>query len=143
MVTTTKAAPRVLPALALPRPVLWGAVGLLLLALSGLGAWWVFGPTAITGRSELTVTARDLRFNGNNAPVIVPRGHEVRITVKNEEPPGITHNFVVSSLGVKSRVLQPGESESLDFVAGKVGSYKYVCTLHPGQMAGYFRISDQ
>ncbi len=89
---------------------------------------------------DIVVIAKDMSFNGTNPSFVVKKGQAVRITVKNEDRPGIFHDFVIPALGLKTNFLKPGESEILLFTADREGIFNYACTLHPRLMTGKFQV---
>ncbi len=56
--------------------------------------------------------------------------------VRNEEDRPVAHDFAVPAFGSKTGYLQPGQTETVSFIAAREGTFKYVCTLHPGTMDG-------
>lgn len=86
---------------------------------------------------EITLVARDLKFNEQNPSFTWRVGERVRLTVRNEEPGAIVHDFSIAGLRVHAgQTLRPGESVTLEFEAGQVGSFIYACSLHPSLMEG-------
>ncbi len=65
--------------------------------------------------------------------VTVPAGATVRLTFVNESD-SVPHNLVFGDpIGVgTATIVQPGEEETIEFIAPEPGEYTYVCTLHPG-----------
>jgi len=86
---------------------------------------------------EITFIAKNTRFNETNPVVLLHRGDQVQMTIRNDELPGMPHNFVIAGLDVKtSKILQPGESETITFTSNRQGTFTYACLLHPGMMDG-------
>lgn len=103
---------------------------------------FTLGQSIVLGKSEpapqrFLLRAEAGRFNGSNPRLEVRRGVPVEITVRNDEPGGIPHDFALVGLGVKTPgLLQPGESTTLRFTPSRSGEFAYTCTLHPGLMDG-------
>lgn len=114
------------------------AAGVILILL--VASFALYGPT-LAKRTEPTrevlLVAKGVRFNEVNPPILLRQGEAVRLIVRNEEPPGIAHDFVITGpKGKASAILKPGESQSVLFSADREGIYSYSCSLHPGLMHG-------
>lgn len=73
---------------------------------------------------EFTVEGSSFKF----VPKLltVNQGDTVKIVFKNT---GGMHDFVIDALGVKTSRVQPGASETVQFVADKVGTFEYYCSV--------------
>ena len=115
-------------------------VGLLLAILVGGG--FFLGRTVLLGKSEpavqaILIQAAGGKFNSVNPTLEVRRGVPVEITIRNEEPGAIPHDFVLAGLDARTpKLLLPGESATLRFTPSRSGEFAYSCTLHPGFMDG-------
>jgi plastocyanin len=107
------------------------AVGLVLGVAQGL-------PFLNGGRTlEVSLVAKQLKFNGNNPPLEARRGDTLRVVLRNDEAAGIPHDLVISGPGgLKSQPVAPGETQTVTFRASQTGVYHYSCSLHPGLMDG-------
>jgi plastocyanin len=87
-----------------------------------------------TPAREITVRARNFRFDETNPPLKLTPGERVLITFVNDEPVGsdIDHNFKIIGLAKCSKPLGPGESETIDIIVPDTGEYRYTCCAHPG-----------
>ncbi len=100
------------------------------------------GYNVVSGKNDsapqrILLRAEAGKFNGANPTLEVRRGVPVEITVRNDEPGGIPHDFALVGLGVRTLMpLQPGESTTLRFTPSRSGEFAYTCTLHPGLMDG-------
>jgi plastocyanin len=68
-----------------------------------------------------------------NPPLVLRAGERVRLTIRNEEPGPVDHNFKIPGLSVRcSAPIPPGEQTTLEFTVPKDGVYTYTCCSHPG-----------
>jgi plastocyanin len=112
--------------------------GLILLALAVvfLLGLVVGQGTSDTPPQRIRLEARNTRFNERNPTLEVRRGTRVELLVQNAEAGAVSHDLIIAGLDVRSRVLQPGESTTVQFKPTRTGEYSYSCTLHPGMMDG-------
>lgn len=73
---------------------------------------------------EFTVTGSSFKFAP--ATLSVKKGDTVKITFINS---GGTHDLVIDEFNVKTAVLASGKSETVEFVANKVGTFDYYCSV--------------
>lgn len=59
----------------------------------------------------------------------VKEGDTVRITFKNNEG---THDFTVDEFNARTKQIQAGESDTVEFVANKKGTFEYYCSVGNG-----------
>ena len=76
---------------------------------------------------ELEVTNTGFKFNP--ATLTVKEGDTVRITFTSSAATGIMHDFVIDEFDVATSTLADGESETIEFVASKAGTYEYYCSV--------------
>ena len=105
-------------------------VGVFLWGFSFSGASNNFPPV------NIEIIAKDMSFNQDNPPIVIKRGQTVHLTLKNEDQSGVYHDFEISALGVKTKLLEPGEAETLSFTANREGTFTYTCPFHPRMMMG-------
>ena len=111
------------------------AVAVLLVVLPGLR-----GPAATR---RLMIVARDMAFvmpeadpDHRNPTLGLTAGERVTIIFRNDNP-GMRHDLVLDGLGVRTRVLTYGQSQSLTFtVPPTTGGQTYLCSRHPRFMRG-------
>lgn len=74
--------------------------------------------------------------------ITIPAGARVRLTFVNEST--VPHNLTFDGpiTAATENVVDPGESETIEFTAPESGEYTYVCTLHPG-MEGTLTIDGE
>ena len=80
---------------------------------------------------EFTVTGSPFKFVPNE--LRVKEGETVRITFKNS---GGTHDFVIDEFQVRTKQLQSGGEETLEFVANKKGTFEYYCSVGTHRQMG-------
>lgn len=80
---------------------------------------------------EFTVTGKNFSFS----PTIlsVKKDDRVKITFKNT---GGFHDFRIDEFSVASKQFRGGQEEVLEFVADKVGSFEYYCSVGAHRATG-------
>lgn len=73
---------------------------------------------------EFTVEGSAFKFVP--AQIKVKKGDTVKITFVNK---GGSHDFVIDELDVATKQLGAGESETVEFVADKAGTFEYYCSV--------------
>jgi plastocyanin len=81
--------------------------------------------SATTGAvKEFTITASNYKFSPNTMSVNV--GDTVKVTLKNS---GGDHDFVIDEFNAATKELSNGESDTIEFVADKAGTYEFYCSV--------------
>ncbi len=80
---------------------------------------------------EFTIEGSEFKFSP--ASITVNKGDEVKITFKNTGSAG--HNFVISDLGVSTKIIPGGSTETVEFTADRSGTFSFYCSV-PGHRAG-------
>jgi hypothetical protein len=114
-------------------------VACMLFVAGGLtvGKGVVVGKNRPPAPQRFLLRAEGGKYNGVNPTLEVRRGLPVEITIRNEEPDAIPHDFVLAGLDVRApKLLLPGESATLRFTPSRSGEFAYACPLHPGLMDG-------
>lgn len=75
--------------------------------------------------SEFSYTPDALTFS---------KGDDIRLTFKNEGT--VSHNLAIEGLGLTTRTIAPGSSDTIEFSVDKVGSYDFFCTVDSHQALG-------
>ncbi len=70
------------------------------------------------------IDASNFKFAPNT--MSVNEGDMVKITFKNSQG---FHDFVLDEFNVKSKTLPTGQTEEIQFVAGKKGTFEYYCSV--------------
>jgi hypothetical protein len=121
--------------------------GLLALAVALVSAV-AFSWRGLRGEEPRTITlvARDMTFllagtaRPANPTVTLRSGERVRLVILNQDP-GMKHDLVIGSLGLRTRALAPGESDELRFtVPDRATTLEYTCSFHAVLMRGALRI---
>ncbi len=92
-----------------------------------------------TGTETKTTVGREFTVEGSEfsfspASISVSASEEISVTFKNV---GKTrHDFTIEELGVKTKLLSPGESETVTFTAKKSGTYTFFCSVAGHRQSG-------
>src|SRR3989344_8596563 len=73
---------------------------------------------------EFIVLGNSFKFNP--AEIRVRKGDTVRIVFKNE---GGMHNWVLDEFNARTKTLQSGQTDTIEFVANKTGTFEYYCSV--------------
>ncbi|MEZ4087490.1 MAG: cupredoxin domain-containing protein [Candidatus Gracilibacteria bacterium] len=76
------------------------------------------------GVKEFTIDAENFSFSPNT--MTVNEGDTVRITLNNL---GGSHDFVIDEFDAQTEVINTGETETIEFVADKAGTFEYYCSV--------------
>jgi len=110
---------------------------LLVVGALAIGNGVVLGKNSFPAPQMIQLQAKAGKFNEVNPTLEIRRRVPVEITIRNDEPEAIPHDFVLVGLGVKTpKAIQPGEVSTLRFTPSQAGEFAYTCTLHPGLMDG-------
>ncbi len=74
---------------------------------------------------EITVEGRDYSFAP--ASINVTQGERVRVMFINRG--AMPHDFVIDELGVATRIINPGQTDVVEFTASDSGSFTYYCSV--------------
>mgnify|MGYP001578586618 CR=1 FL=1 len=94
----------------------------------------ITAPTAAMEKgsvSEFTVKGTNFAFAPN--VMKVKKGDTVKITFTNA---GGFHDFTLDEFNVKTKQLKDGESETVEFVADKAGTFEYYCSVGQHRQMG-------
>ncbi len=73
-----------------------------------------------------TFTVEGKNFSFSPAAITVKKGDTVKIIFKNS---GGTHDWVLDEFNAKTQKIGSGESETIEFVADKAGTFEYYCSV--------------
>ena len=75
---------------------------------------------------EVAITASTWRFEPST--VRVRQGTKVRLMIKSID---VDHGFALRAYDIDVK-LRPGETETVEFVAGKAGTFEFFCSVYCG-----------
>lgn len=81
---------------------------------------------------EITVSGTEYRFSPGS--ITVSAGERVKVTFKNTG--SILHNFVVKDLGISTKTIGSGQTDTIEFTAPQSGTYTFICSVPGHQVAG-------
>jgi plastocyanin len=76
------------------------------------------------GLVEVKTSARNFSFSEKE--IRVTKGDKVRITLSNQEG---FHDLVIDGFNVRTKRIDSGESDTVEFIANKVGEFEYYCSV--------------
>ena len=74
---------------------------------------------------EITVEGSEFKFSPTT--LTMKKGDSVTLTLKNVGK--MPHDFVVDELGVRTKVIQGGESDTVTFTPDKSGTFEFYCSV--------------
>ena len=80
---------------------------------------------------EFTVSGKNFSFTPN--AITIKKGDKVKITFKNTAG---FHDFKIDEYGLATKQAQAPYEEVLEFIADKVGSFEYYCSVGSHRSAG-------
>ncbi|MBI2621491.1 MAG: cupredoxin domain-containing protein [Candidatus Levybacteria bacterium] len=75
--------------------------------------------------TEIIVEGSEFRFTPST--ITVKKGEKVRLTYKNTG--SVQHDFVVADLGVSTKRINPGQEETIEFIAQESGEFGFICSV--------------
>jgi len=115
-------------------------------ALCVAAALMVCASSACTHPRSIVVVCRSMAFfvPGDSTPnptITVRAGEAIALELRNEDGPGVLHDFVIDPLHVATGLLQPGEVARVTFAAPESpGSLDYYCRPHALTMRGILKV---
>jgi len=73
---------------------------------------------------EFAISASPYKFSVTE--IRVKKGDTVKIVFKNEQG---AHDWVVDEFNARTKVLQAGQTETIEFTADKTGTFEYYCSV--------------
>jgi plastocyanin len=115
--------------------VVYGVVYYFILAKNGGGynnnsATQTTPSQAVSGTAQMqkvTVEAKEFAFTPST--ITLKKGQPAQITFKNMG--AFPHNLTIADLNVKTKTIQPGEQDIIQFTPDKTGQFTFMCTV-PG-----------
>lgn len=81
---------------------------------------------------EFAVAATNFKFDP--ASMRVKQGDTVRIVLTNNG--SMPHDWKVDEFNAATKVIQPGQSDTVEFVAGEAGTFEYYCSVGQHRQLG-------
>ncbi len=85
------------------------------------------------GQRIVDVTVNGSNFAFSPKQIQVKKGDTVRLTFKNE---GGLHDLIIDEFNARTNKINGGESQTIQFVADKVGSFEYYCSVGTHRQMG-------
>lgn len=86
----------------------------------------------VTAVKEVTVSGTEFSFSP--AVITVKNGERVKVAFQNKGNTG--HNFGVLGLGVSTKTIGPGQTDTIEFTAPASGTYTFICSVPGHREAG-------
>lgn len=83
----------------------------------------------VLGNERIEIDMSGSNFAFSPSQIIVPRGSTVVINFTNDDTDDMEHDVVIDGLGVATSILDPGQSETIEFVVDEPGTYTYYCSV--------------
>jgi len=80
---------------------------------------------------EFMVSGSPFKFSVSE--IRVKKGDTVRIVFTNEQG---MHDWVVDAFSARTKVLQAGQTETIEFIADKIGTFEYYCSVGNHRQVG-------
>lgn len=80
-----------------------------------------------------TFTVEGSNFSFSLPEIRVQEGDKVQVTFMNK---GGMHDFVLDEFGVRTPIIQTGESTTVNFIADKTGRFEYYCSVATHRQMG-------
>lgn len=112
-------------------------IGIVILLIVGAGAYFIFGAKKQSNQAPVinstvkTFTVDGSSYAYNPSTITVNKGDAVKIIFKDTDS---RHDLVIDGYNLRTDVIGPGKTDTIEFVADKVGTFEYYCSL-PGHKA--------
>lgn len=77
--------------------------------------------------SENEITVEGNEFKLTPSEITVKKGEKVKITFINTG--NVQHDFVISGLGVATKRINPGQTDSVEFTPDESGQFGFICSV--------------
>lgn len=74
---------------------------------------------------EITISGEEFKFSPPT--LTVKKGQKVKLVFKNAGK--FPHDFAIADLNIKTKIIQGGQEDTIEFTADKTGTFTYVCTV--------------
>ena len=75
---------------------------------------------------EFKVSGANFRFSPDT--MTIKKGDTVKVIFSNTDA-SMPHDWVIDEFDTRTSILQPGESEIIEFVADKAGTFEFYCSV--------------
>ena len=89
--------------------------------------------TTDTASAEKVFTVEGKDYSFAPSTITVSSGDKVKIIFKNTDG---FHDFRIDALGVATKKINGGETDTVEFTAGAAGSYEYYCSVGQHRQMG-------
>lgn len=83
--------------------------------------------TPISGAITKEVTIESNEFSFSPSQITVEQGQNLKITFVNKG--NFSHNFAIPDYGIKTNTIAGTETDTIEFVADKAGTFRIICTV--------------
>ena len=94
------------------------------------------GPTGADTKAakvnEFTIEGSEFKFSPST--ISVSKGDKVKITFKNTGT--VVHNLVIDGLGVSTKTIPNGQTDTVEFTADKTGTFEFYCSVDAHRQKG-------
>lgn len=81
---------------------------------------------------EISVEGYEYKFEP--ATFSIKKGEKVKLTFANKGK--YPHNLIISGLNVTTKTIQPDQTDTVEFTADKIGTFKYYCSVDSHEAKG-------
>lgn len=74
---------------------------------------------------EIVLEASEFKYNLQE--INLKRGEKVKLTLKNVGK--MPHDFVIDELGVRTKLINGGETDTIEFIPEKTGNFEFYCSV--------------
>lgn len=79
---------------------------------------------SMAATKEVTISSSNFKYTPSL--INVNKGDKVKITLKDN---GGMHDLFIDSYDVKTKVIESGQEDSIEFIADKAGTFDFWCTI--------------
>jgi plastocyanin len=82
-------------------------------------------PGTVSGVKEIVIEGDEYAFSPKTITLF--KGEKVRLTFKNTG--NLPHNFMVQGLGIATRTISGGQTDTVEFTPEEAGTYPFYCSV--------------
>lgn len=82
---------------------------------------------AVTDANTKALTVDGSEFKFNMTSITLKKGEKVKLTLTNSG--NMPHDFVVDELGIRTKIIKNGETDTIEFTPDKTGSFEFYCSV--------------